>query len=146
MLDVYTGMAAGAQCMCFSVEAAVKGYHAYKDICAATMGEQLPCQSEQGNTQDVFSVAVLKDGVIVGHNPQKISSACSMFLSPGGSILCQVTESERYSAGLPQGSLNVPCALVFKRRRKDKNLLQALSIQLLKITSKSQKHGRKIPD
>ncbi len=52
----------------FSVEAMVRGYHAYKDIWTAVVGEELPCQRERaGNPPDPFAVAVLKDEAIVGH-------------------------------------------------------------------------------
>ncbi len=30
----------------FSIEAVVRGYHAYKDIWTAVVGEELPCQRE----------------------------------------------------------------------------------------------------
>ena len=73
-------MPAGAKCVHFSVEVMARGYHAYKDVWDTTIGKQLPCQSEHGNAQDAFAVAVLKDGAIVGHVLWKISTACSMFL------------------------------------------------------------------
>lgn len=47
------------------------GYHAYRDIWAAIISEEFMFQSEQGNTQDMFSVVVLKDGDIVVHLPWK---------------------------------------------------------------------------
>ena len=72
----------------FSVEAMVRGYHTYKDIQAAVPGEELPCKREVGNRVDVFNVAVMKDETIVDHVPKKISSACSLFLRQGGSIVC----------------------------------------------------------
>ncbi len=51
----------------FSVEAMLRGYHAYKDIWTAVVGEELPCQRERANPRDPFAVAVLKDEAIVGH-------------------------------------------------------------------------------
>ncbi len=51
----------------FSVEAMVRGYHTYKDIWTAVVGEELPCQWERANPRDPFGVAVLKDEAIVGH-------------------------------------------------------------------------------
>ncbi len=51
----------------FSVEAMVRGYHAYKDIWTAVVGEELPCQQKRANPRDPFAVAVLKDEAIVGH-------------------------------------------------------------------------------
>ena len=71
----------------FSVEAVVRGYHAYKDIWAAVYGEELPCKSEAGNRVDAFAVAVMKDGTVVGHIAKKISSVCSLYLCRGGLIM-----------------------------------------------------------
>ena len=51
----------------FSDEAMVRGYHAYKDISAAVHGEELPCEKEAANWVDAFAVAVMKDGMVVGH-------------------------------------------------------------------------------
>ncbi len=45
----------------------VRGYHAYKDIRTAVVGEELPCQRERANPRDPFAVVVLKDEAIVGH-------------------------------------------------------------------------------
>ncbi len=50
----------------FSLEAMVRGYHAYKDIWTAVVGEELPCQRERVNLRDPFAVVVLKDEAIVG--------------------------------------------------------------------------------
>ena len=58
----------------FSVESCVRGYHVDKDIWFASVGEELPCQRENGNPVDPFAVAVVKSGVTVGHIPRKISS------------------------------------------------------------------------
>ena len=76
------------------------GYHARKDLWDATIGEEIPCQSEHGNAQGAFADDVLKDGAIVGHVSRKISAACSMFLHRGGSIRSQVTKSKCYSTDL----------------------------------------------
>ena len=46
----------------------------------ASIGEDLPCQRESGNTADPFTVAAVKKGVTVGHIPQKISSVSLVFL------------------------------------------------------------------
>ena len=52
----------------------VRGYHCYSDIWDAALGEQLQCERELDNPQDLFVVAVTKTGVVVGHVPRKISS------------------------------------------------------------------------
>ena len=103
----------------FTVEAMVRGYHVYKDVWSAALGEQLSCQREPTNTRDPFAVAVVRSLVTVGHIPRKISSICSMFLLWGGTITCRVTASRRYSGDLPQGGLEIPCLLTFKGTMKD---------------------------
>ena len=79
--------------------------HKYKDVWEAEVGTTLQCQNETGNSQDIYVVAVLKSGVIVGHVPKKISFTCSFFLRRGGAIHCTVTGAKRYSADLEQGGL-----------------------------------------
>ena len=37
----------------------MRGYHTYKDIWAAVVGEELPCQREVRNRVDTFTVAVI---------------------------------------------------------------------------------------
>ena len=44
---------------------------------------------------------------IVGHVPQKVLAACSLFLRGGGSIDCVVTGERFYSRDLAQGGLCV---------------------------------------
>jgi len=76
----------------FSVEAVVRGYHKYKDVWGAPVGEMLQCKRKVGNVHDTFAVAVVKDGSgIVGYCPRKISALCSIFIRHGGEIMCQVT-------------------------------------------------------
>ena len=98
----------------FTVKAVVRGYHAYKDTWAAVHGEELPCERETGNRVDAFTVAIMKDGTVVGHVPKKISSVCSLHLRRGRLIICCVTGSRRYSEDLIQGRLEIPCVLIFE--------------------------------
>ena len=97
----------------FSISSVVRGYHKYKDIWVATEGEQLLCRKEDDNIHHLFSVAVIKNDYVVGHVPKKISTTCSLFLCCGGSIMCTVNGSRRYSQDLPQGGLEIPCELLF---------------------------------
>jgi len=64
----------------FNIEAMVHGYHKCKDIWDAPVGETLQCQKEVGNVHDMFAVAVLKEGTIVGHCPRKVSAPCFVFI------------------------------------------------------------------
>ena len=80
----------------FSVEAMVRGYHVYKDIWTAVVGEEFPCKREDGNRVDPFAVAVMRGDAVIGHVPRKISSVCSLYLRRDGSIVCRVTGSRRF--------------------------------------------------
>ena len=41
----------------FYVEVMVRGYHIYKDIWTAVMGEEFQCQWESGNRFDLYAIA-----------------------------------------------------------------------------------------
>ena len=63
----------------YSIHTSVRGYHIYKDVWEAALGQLLPCQREPGNIHDPYAVAVVETGVvtrIVGHVPRAISSVC----------------------------------------------------------------------
>ena len=114
------------------METVVRGHHVYKDIWTSFIGEELSCQREDGNVQDMYAVAVIKElrgrKAVVGHLPRQISMVCHLFLRKGSVIACHVTNSCQYSADLPQGGLEVPCKLIFST--KDKKLFDK-SVALL---------------
>ena len=98
----------------FTIDSCVRGYHIYKTIWPAPIGEVLQCQPESGNIHDPYCVAVVTSrNVTVGHVPRTISAVCRSFLRIGGSIVVQVTGSRRFSADLVQGGLEIPCVLTF---------------------------------
>lgn len=68
-----------------TIESMVRGYDVYEEIWLAAVGEELSCMSEVKNSCNLFTVAVMKSGV-VGHVPRKISSVCLMFLRRGGTV------------------------------------------------------------
>ena len=45
----------------------VRGYHIYKDVWEAAIGEELTCQQECRNSSNIYAVVVVKDGAVVGH-------------------------------------------------------------------------------
>ena len=51
--------------------------------------------------------------MIVGHVSRALSAVCCLFLGKGGTIFCEVIGRRHFSADLPQGSLEVPCTLIF---------------------------------
>ena len=84
----------------------VRGFHVYSNIWIPFVGETLTCEQESGNPQDPYAVAIKKGSEVIGHVPRKSSAACSLFLLLGGTIRCEITDSQRrYSSDLPQGGL-----------------------------------------
>ena len=51
----------------------VRGYHVYKEMWEAVIGEVLECHREPTNATDRYAVAVTKAATIVGHLPRKLS-------------------------------------------------------------------------
>ena len=104
----------------------IRGYHIYKDIWPAPIGENLRCERESFNPADPYAVATLRGEVVVGHVPRIISAACSAFLRRGGVISCEVTGARQYSADLSQGGMEVPCKLIFTAPSKEIDKLHKL--------------------
>ena len=112
----------------FQKESCVRGYHIYRELWDAVVGEELECQRERGNATDMYAVAVIKDSIIVGHLPRKISRICTLFIRRGGAIHCRVTGRRKYSTDLPQGGVEIPCLLLFEGEAKEiKKLVKLLS-------------------
>ena len=111
----------------FFFESMVRGYHTYKDVWNAVVGEVLPCQRENRNRFDPFAVAVVKNRTTVGLVPKK--SICSLFIRRNGTVTIRTISDRRYSADLPQGGLEIPCVITFEGAGKDvqtaKRLIEA---------------------
>ena len=56
----------------FMVDAMIRGYHEYQQIWEAEDGEVFRYIREMGNRHDLYTVAVVKNEVVVGHVPRKI--------------------------------------------------------------------------
>ena len=111
----------------FLLELAVCGYHVYKEIWSSILGEELQCFCEIGSIHDLYAVKVVKTGMgTVGHLPKEISMPCHLFLRKGGSIGCTIAGVRQYSVDLPQGSLEIPCKLMFTGERKSVDKLKQL--------------------
>ena len=110
----------------FGRDCCIRGYHIYKEIWRAAIGEELECDREPENSCDRYAVCVKRSGVVIGHLPRKLSRVCSLFLRRGGVISCTVTGGRRYSGDLPQGGLEIPCFLLFKHKPKEVQKLKKL--------------------
>ncbi len=101
----------------YTMDSCIRGYHVYKDVWTAPLGEVLTCQNEFGNVVDPYDVAIITSyNTTVGHVPRCISAVCHR---KDGSIQCEVTGARRHSLDLPQGGLEIPCKLTFSGE-KDK--------------------------
>ena len=108
----------------FTFESMVRGYHEYQLIWGVpAVGEELNCHRELGNSHDPYAVAVKKvisrEERVTGHVPWRISAVCSLLIRRGGSILCTVWGSRRYSADLPQGGPEIPVKLTLTATSKE---------------------------
>ena len=63
-------------------------------------------QLDEGNSYDLYAIAMVKSATVVGHVPRKLFTLCSLFIQRGGTIYCQIT-GRCYSADLPQRGLEV---------------------------------------
>lgn len=96
----------------FRIESSVRGHHIYKDLWTPTIGEELQTVQELDNHHDPFAVAVVKEGVTVGHIPRDISRVCWYFLERHNTITCRITDKRQYSSFRGKG-LEVPCIIMF---------------------------------
>ena len=59
----------------------IRGYHVYKTVWTAILGEELECRREVNNSVDRYAVGVYKlDGTLVGHLPQRLTTLVLLFL------------------------------------------------------------------
>ena len=77
-----------------------------------SLRNQLHSQKEGTNDKNRYAIAVVDDGVVVGHIPRKISLVCSLCIKRGGIIECKVTDRGRYSADLLYTSVGYEVPLV----------------------------------
>ena len=80
---------------------------------------------------------------VVGHVPRKISAICSIFLQKNRTIHCEVIRRRRYSQGIPQGGLEIPCCLTFEGPRKYSDMLSSKIMRLRSTTDKPTSDDRK---
>ena len=64
-------------------ELCIRGHHIYKEIWDPVIGELVQCEREPRNEADIYSVAITKGGVFVGHSPWRIFRLCLLFLRCG---------------------------------------------------------------
>ena len=126
----------------FSVESMVRGYHIYKDVWGAVVGQEFPCKCEDGNRVDPFTVTAVRSNTVIGHL-RKISSICSLYLCLDGSIVCRMTGSRQFSADLAQRELEIPCLLTFQEDAKHTTKAKKLVESALATTTTALSASKK---
>ena len=87
----------------YAMQTVMRGYHAYKEVYSATVGQVLPCQQERGNVHDQYSVPIVDENTVIDHVPQVISAVCLLFIRRNGVIACEVISGRHYLNDMPQG-------------------------------------------
>ena len=96
----------------FSLESVIRGHHIYKTVWTPFTGEILTLTIEEGNENDPFAVAVMKDSV-VGHAPRELARVFFFFLRHDGSISAEVVGHRKFGCGL-----EVPCKYTLQGKPK----------------------------
>ena len=50
-----------------STDTVIRGHHVYKEVWTPIIGEVLHCEKEEGNSHDLYTVAVKKLDCIIDH-------------------------------------------------------------------------------
>ena len=90
----------------FTFNEYISGYHVYRDVWSPQENEILDCSLESTNRHDPNAVAILKNGLIVGHVPRTLARYCSQALKLNATLY--VTVTGKYCN--PRGNgLEIPC-------------------------------------
>ena len=76
----------------YEFDSEVSRFYEYQSIWTPVVGKELSCKHEMHNPHDSFTVAVIKDHMVIGHLPRKFSAIFWSFLQ-SGSISCIITGS-----------------------------------------------------
>ena len=80
----------------------IRGYHVYKKVWAATVGEALVCEREPS---DRYAVAVKNEGTIIEHLPRKLSRVCSLFCD--GEVHSNKCERQTRARGMARSIIRI---------------------------------------
>ena len=72
----------------FQKESCVRGYHIYRELWDAVVGEELECQQEHFNATDMYAVAVIKDSTITWADIEDVSGPLGSGRQSTGFIYC----------------------------------------------------------
>ena len=93
----------------FQFSSYITGYYHYRHRWTPHIDEELPYVHEVDNIYDEYAIAVMKDGMIVGHVPRAISKEFYNLLKSGGFVKSKVIGNP---ANTKKVGLLVPCMYI----------------------------------
>ena len=93
----------------FQFSSFITGYYHYRHRWTPQIDEELTCAHEANNIYDEYAIAVMKDGVIVGHVPRTISKQFYNLLKGGGFVKTKVIGNPANTKKL---GIHVPCLYI----------------------------------
>lgn len=92
-----------------SLTAAVRGFHAYRNIWKSYLNETLRCSHESSNAFHIFAIKCERENVIIGHLPREISRPTKHLLDRGATITAHITSEDYRKSPLFEGGLEIKC-------------------------------------
>ena len=90
----------------FQFNSYITGHYHYQHFWTPLINDELTCIHEDGNKYNEFAVAVLKEGLVVGHVPRQISKQFCNLLKSGGFIKVKIIGTP---ANTKRVGIRVPC-------------------------------------
>ena len=95
----------------FQFSSYITGYYHYRHLWTPQIDEELTCIHEVDNIYDEFAIAILKDGLIVGHVPRQISEQFCKLLMGGGCVQVKIIGAP---VSTKRSGIRVPCMYTVK--------------------------------
>ena len=105
-------------------ETCVRGFHVYRAIWDAAVGEELECKRVRQPGGSLCCGSGQRRYDSWSCTSEDFTVVLPVF-KHGGGITCQVIGAKRYSTDLPQRGLEVPCLLFFTGETKEISKLKA---------------------
>lgn len=103
-------------------DAAIRGFHFYRNYWKPKANEKLLCSYERDNPFDVFAIRTCNDdGDTVGHLPRELSRVTKFLLDRDAVVSAVLTSSTYRRSPLVQGGLEIPCKVSVGMRPTVKN-------------------------
>ncbi len=93
----------------FQFSSWITGYYNYRHRWTPYIDEVLNCEHEEDNNYDEYAIAVMKDGMIVGHVPKTISKQFYNLLKSGGFVKTKVIGNPANTKKL---RIRIPCMYI----------------------------------